>query len=117
LSARSELGGPHHKLPEGHGAVVALHHQGGGGDFALGTAPRRAGDFDILVNDHAVVLDPNEAGVLDLLASGVKARRPEFDFEGLRGAGSAAGVGRGRGALVAFRALGFAVIPALVYGA
>jgi hypothetical protein len=99
------------------GAVVALNHERAEGRFGTLLEKRAAGgagDLDVFVDEVAVEEDFGEAGVFRFLAGGVETRGLKLDVERLPEAGGAAGVGAGRGAVVALVALAAGGVPARV---
>src|ERR1039458_4771549 len=83
----------HPQVPIRHRPVVALQPDGAGRLFALGywTAGRPA-EFDVFMDELAVVHELNNLRIGDLLAAAVKAWRAEGDVECLPLAGRLTGV-------------------------
>ena len=102
------------------GTVVTLKHEWterGFGTVFEECAAGGAGDLDVFVNEKTVEGNFGEAGVFRFLAGGVEARGLKYDVQRLPETRGAAGVGAGRGALVAFLAGAAGGVPALINAA
>src|SRR5688572_16753368 len=81
--------------------MVSLEPEGAAGDVGVVPGPAGgAGALEVLVDEDAVVEDPLEARVGDLVALVIEPRRAERDVERLPFARRAAGIGAGRLAVV-----------------
>src|ERR1035437_4271413 len=88
-----EIKRPHSQVPIRHRPVMSLQPDRAGWLLVLGYwTAGRAAEFDVFMDELAVVRELNNLRIGDLPAAGVKAWRAEGDVEGLPLAGRLAGV-------------------------